>query len=357
MLSLGVNVTPLTPTHLRFAEVDAVRLAQPFTSSRGPIDEDDVTVLLGGRATLAAVRMELDMLTLFPPEHLLFAWSGHGGDDGIALADGMLGYDELAQRLGQINSRVKIAVLATCHAGAAQRPFTTRIAGLGDLQRAWHEVLLAACPGLRLFMAVGPNGISHDDPTVRGSRFIWAFLRVLRYAHGDIAWRGHRWISDVSLTPKIRRLIEDRWPHEALPQFTGPSGVRAPFPLLLSQAHMPIGFANASVTSRSPLSADISVCAFERKHVSTEAQATAFAADGTVIASGRAACVPRGTADRFNWTLNLTEEDFLRNPFTRMEVLSGNPATVVWHVCVLDDHKHVLAQDQHVTGCRMPWAA
>ncbi len=355
LLSLGVNSTPFAKKALRFAELDAVRLARAFTSSRGPVSADGVVVLRGRQANLAAVRAELDMLTLFPPEHLLFAWTGHGGDDGIALSDGILTYEELAWRLGAIGARVKVAVLATCHAGAARRPFQTHIAGVGDIGLAWEHVLLAACPGLRLFTAVGPNELAYDDPTVQGSRFLYGFLRALRCAPGDIEHNGYRWISDVSLMPRVRSIIARRWPGEALPSLVGPTGPCAPFPLLVSQAEEPFGLATASVVPADGVSIRASIHAYDRKFVDTCVETTAVADDGTVFLSARVPFLPNAAANRFDWTFTVDGRDLLDNPSTGIWLHAGLPVRLTWHVRVLDDHAHVL--DEAIFANSYGWKA
>jgi len=117
---------------------------------------------------LAAVRDALDMLIIFPPDHFLFAWTGHGGENGIALADGILTYDELAYRLGAIDARVKVAIFSTCHAGAARRQFETRVAGATETlvdrgETAAREVELGpVVDGLRVIR----SGVSLSDRVI-----------------------------------------------------------------------------------------------------------------------------------------------------------------------------------------------
>jgi hypothetical protein len=230
LLSLGVNKTPLSPTTLRFAERDAARFGHVFTSSRAPFRPEDARVLLGDRANLRDVRSHLDMLALFPPRNFVMSWAGHGGSDGIALADGLLSYAELGERVERIDARTKMAFFGTCHAGGAERMFEERVAGLAGLDFAWSQALQAACPGLRVLMAVGRNQVAYDDPKVQSSRFHFALFRALTCLPGDIAHNGFRWISDAALVPRLRAIIGESWPGEALPYLVGPTGACGKLP-------------------------------------------------------------------------------------------------------------------------------
>lgn len=343
LLSLGVNKTPFATNVLRFAEHDAVRFARTFTSNRGVVREEDASMLLGRKAHIKAVREALDMFVLFPPECFIFGWSGHGGDAGIALADEILGYDELGSYLNAIDAHAKVAVLATCHAGAAERMFETRIAGLEGLETAHSEALLAACPGLRLFMAVGPNDLAFDDSTVKGGRFMHGFFRALACAPGVYDSHGYPWIQDHSIVPLMRSIIARRWPDEALPRFVGPTGDCGAVPLLLSQAEHPVGSAFVSrIEPADGVAVRVSVDAYDRRFVCTHVQATALAAyDGDVIATR---CLPYEPANAMS-SVALRfgiDSDLLSNPGTAAWLRSGRPVRIVWHVGVRDDHGHLL---------------
>jgi hypothetical protein len=352
LLSLGVNVTPFAKTALRFAELDAQRVVRAFTSSRGPVSEDEAVLLRGPEARLAAVRDALDMLIIFPPDHFLFAWTGHGGENGIALADGILTYDELAYRLGAIDARVKVAIFSTCHAGAARRQFETRVAGVGDLARAWRNVLLAASPGLRLFTAVGPDELAHEDAGVRGSRFVYGLMTALRFAPGDVAMDGHHWISDLSVLPRARAIIARRWPREALPSLVGPSAHGEPFPLLLSQAERPRGFATVMLEPLVGVALRASVTTLERRFVDTCVEATAASDDGTVFLSTRAPCLPPIAVARAALDFTVDPGLLLRHSWTSTRLRAGLPVRLHWLVRVLDDHGHVLDQARYTNSYR-----
>lgn len=344
LLSLGVNKTPFARNVLSFAELDALRMARVFTSSRGPIADENATVLLGAQASIDVVRNELDLLAQYPPENILFAWSGHGGDDGIALTDAILTYAELANRLARIDARVKIAVLSTCHAGAASRPFQTTIGGLEGIEAAWQDVLCAACPGLRLFTAVGPHELAYDDSAVQGSRFLWAFFRALRCARGDIEHDGHQWISDVALMPIVRSHIAHQWPDEALPSLIAPTGECGAFPLLVSQADEPCGSAMVYVAPLDGVAVRASVDTLHRKHVDTRLEALASTCDGTVVLSQCIPFLPSTVFGQVAWDFRVDERELFRNPSTGPALRAGLAVRLAWRLRVLDDHCHVLGE-------------
>jgi len=345
VLSLGVNQTPYSPTDLRFAEDDALRMARLWAGSRGPAESEHVTLLRGRQATLDAVRAELEMLTIFPPVYFVFGWAGHGSEEGIALADGVLSYEELAWWLSAIDARVKVAVLATCHAGAAAVRFKTKIAGVGDLGADWRRVLLRACPGLRLFAAVGTNALAYYDAAVGGSRFLYGFFTALRMSAGDLVVGSNSWISDTALLPRVRAIIAERWPGEALPELSGPSCRRSPFPLVLSQAAKPVGSSVIMpVMPGDGVSVRIAVEAYNRKFVDTWIEVVANTDDGATIDAARVSFVPTATEARFEQRFSIGSRNLLANPRTGLRLRAGLPVRLLWSIRVLDDHSHVLSQ-------------
>src|SRR5690348_90347 len=103
VVSVGVdNSWGQTPLH--YAQRDADAVFRTFTGALGPATADGSFRLLGAEANGAALRFLLGALTFYQTDHLLFYFSGHGGDDGIALADGIFPYEELHAALQQIPS-------------------------------------------------------------------------------------------------------------------------------------------------------------------------------------------------------------------------------------------------------------
>lgn len=342
LLSVGVNQTPLASKALHFAEADAVRFVRLFTSSRGPVDPGDANLILGTDATVAAVREHLQCLAIFPPQNLYFGWCGHGNEDGIALADGALSYAELGHLLGRINARTKVAVFSTCHSGSAAQLLDVRVAGLAGFDRAWHEVLQAACPGLRLFMAGGPNDLAYEDGRIRGSRFMFAFRRALTCAPGDIVWDGRRWISDLSLLPIMRAIIAAKWPNEAMPRLMGPSAACGAFPMLLSQSEAPIGFAPVQIVAAPGAAVLVQIFPSDRRGVDTRVEVDARVDDGTTIFSSSEPFTPMTDAGVHQSLYTLSDHDLLQHHRTSWLLRSGRRANVTWYGRTLDDHGHVL---------------
>jgi hypothetical protein len=343
LLSVGVNHTPLSDTTLRFAERDAQRLAQYLASSRGPTQPEDATVLLGAKATIKAVRDRLDLLVVFPPENLIIGFSGHGGYEGVGLADELLSYDELGSYLNAIEARTKTAILGTCHAGSASCMFETRVAGVGGVDAAWRDALLAACPGLRLIAAVGPNDLAHDDPNVRGSRFHFGLFQALTCAHGDILRGGRLFISDVSVIPRVRTEIVKRWPNEALPYLVGPSGRRSKLPLMLSQAEQPFGWATvSSITPGSGTTVHVVAHAYERRFVQTYLEVGAYADDDSIIDTCCVPFLPMSSDATVERAFTLGEGRLLEHPRAGAWLRLGLTAGVTWQVRVRDEHNRTL---------------
>lgn len=345
LLSIGVNRTPLAARALINAERDCVRIARDLAGSRGPVEPSDVVILRGAGATIGAVRTALEQERKRSPDCLFLGLVAHAGPSGVGLADDTLTWDELAWLMGRVGAERTTAVLSTCHAGAALRPFRVHIGGMGDIAPAWNDVLYASCPGLRLFAAVGPNDVTYDDPAVGGTRFIWAFSRALRCAPGDIHHGGLSFVSDLAVMPRVWRLMHARWPGEPLPFLYGPPPGCGAFPLVLSQAEEPVGAAVVSIAPSYGVAVDVEVHARDRMFVGTAVEVSAFANDGTQLLSQRVPFEPGGTARRFDWTFRVDERRLQQAPSTGFWRRAGLPVPLTWYARVVDDHGHVLDDD------------
>lgn len=117
------------------------------------------------------------------PDCALIYFSSHGSPEGIALADGLLTYDELAELLLGIGSVRPIVIVDACHAGAGFQPFPVRIGGVGglpdDMESAWVSVVHGSTRGLRFFAAVSSEHGTCEEHAIRGGRFSRRFRRQL----------------------------------------------------------------------------------------------------------------------------------------------------------------------------------
>jgi hypothetical protein len=344
LLSLGVNVGPGARA-LSFAEADATRVRNLLTSSRGSVN-DDAELLVGSAATREAVLTRLYDLRWFPPTHqLTIFFSGHGSPRGLLLADGELTYAELATYLSPIPTPHKVLVVDACFAGAAARLFNERIAGFGGeaLDEAWLEGLERACPGLRIFAAVGHDQKSREDTKLRGGLFTCAWLAALRTAPGDLLIGDNYFISDLWSFQRADSLIAQRYPNDPRPQLISRCK-QGTLPLLVSQHETPMGFAYVvgihSVAGQ--WAAVVGIHAFERRNVATFVEWTVVAMTGTVVGKGRQLHYPKSAPDSFEVAMPADVNSILGDRLLGSWLRQGTGVELTWHVDIRDDVGHYL---------------
>ncbi|WP_420814137.1 caspase family protein [Polyangium spumosum] len=258
----GVN-NSIGQTPLSFAESDAQAIFRTFTGALGPADEENSKLLLGARATRGNVLRVLQAYAQRGTDYLLFYFSGHGSEDGLALADGMLEYWELHAALANLPARARLVILDACHSGAYGG--LVEVGGVGDLQESWAEVLAAALPGTRVLCAARSDELSAEGGSIRMGHFTWALLEALHRGKGSLRGRDHRWVSDSEAFYLARAHLLSRWPNDAHPDCRNLSG---DFPMLLSHAHAPIGRGALSIRPHARgYAADVEVVAARRTGV------------------------------------------------------------------------------------------
>ncbi|MCZ7681207.1 MAG: caspase family protein [Sandaracinaceae bacterium] len=96
IVSAGVNVAPgLKP--LTWAEKDATDVASFMASAQGPLHGQSITPLRGGAATRGAILRAIREAGLLG-DYVFVYFSGHGTEQGIATADGILDYEKARPR-------------------------------------------------------------------------------------------------------------------------------------------------------------------------------------------------------------------------------------------------------------------
>jgi hypothetical protein len=241
IVSCGVNEGP-GAEKLSFAEKDAEDVKRFFSSALGPVDESDVSVLLGSRAKVLDVRLALIGMALDTPTFAVFYFSGHGNEQGLLCADGLFPYADLVSDLRCIKASKSIVILDVCRAAsyldflkeARERPS-------GRLALGWFEALAHATPGSRLIFSAARDRNSGEGGLVRNGHFTWALLEALRTSPADISRSGHFWVSDQRAFSTARRLMIKKFGTKQEPVERGLTG---DLPLALSQAEVPVGEAS-----------------------------------------------------------------------------------------------------------------
>jgi hypothetical protein len=347
LLAIGVNSTPAAKIVLGFAERDAHRVTRLLTSSRGRVRKNDAHLRLGAAATARGVSACLSDLARSGPDHLILYVSGHGGWQGIGLADGVLSYPQLRAWLNAVGARTTTIILDVCHAGSgrvlmdAGDPRVAGGGGLGGLEASWNVLLKAAFPGMRILAAVDENENTYQDPIVESGRFTFSLLRALQWARGDIMHGGYRWISDVRALQSAKLILAKRWPYAAAPLYIGPPEHLSALPLLLSQADHLVGRASLRFAQGWVPGAAVQVelDTFGRRHLPTRVTWSVSDEYGQV-AEGRTVVVPDGDSVRLDRRL-VVDPATARNAWGA-SVNAGWRIPLTWDVRVEDELGQVL---------------
>lgn len=344
-LFIGVNETP-GGSSLNFAESDAKRMARLLTSNLAFGTAANTILLLGANATRAAVRHALGKIRRAAPDCVLVFFSGHGSPRGIALANGLLSYDELAARLAGVGATRPTVIIDACSAGAAFQPFLVRIGGVGGLDDgaadAWLMALEASAPGLRIFAAVADGEGTFEDRSLGAGRFSWCLERALRFGKGR-AFGTYALVTDVDAFEQASAEHVGRWPGDARPLLFGPPSGE-PLPLVLAQSVHVVGSGSidAVVASRSA-ALSVTVTTRGRQFVATFLCVQVFDITGHRLGSAKRVLCPMRTVNRCNEVFSLDWPALSASNDVFAAAVFGQPFGLTWRVALTDDFGRVLA--------------
>ncbi|WP_437713015.1 caspase family protein [Sorangium sp. So ce448] len=356
VLSIGVNNGP-GANRLNFAEKDAVDVFRVLSGALGP-PRVRGRYLLGTRATRAEVIATLVALALQPPEYLLLYFSGHGSEEGILVADGLLHYADLAQYLQRIRARAMMVILDTCHAAAYGRFVSPAdVAGLGgiDDDHTWLRVLSEAHPGMRMLFATSAETLSRESLNAKNGFFTAALLHAFHHAEADLPAGSPKLISDLQAFVNACAFMQEQqtknWKrpgsgivplHIQQPQFLGHLG---DFPLVRSQVERAVGTATITNVAILPgLSVRVDFVVNGRRNVPTRWCVRLSHPDGSLIIGRSRRFVPakdeHAEGGRIRFPVSVLDDDRASS----IVLNSGWQLPVRWTFELLDDHDHRLAR-------------
>ncbi len=333
LISCGVD-SPPGGTPLRFAEQDALNVANTFTSSIGPLQPEDVVLLRGHVAT--ADQLLAAFLSAGQPEHLVFYFSGHGGPHGLALADGQLSYENLSALIGLADATNVFVILDSCSAGSALGQFKEASVGGVGMPPHWAEVLANATPGTRLVFSTGAGRAAGESSELRGGVFTHYFLRALRQSPADLSHRGYQWVSDANacrLAAGFMEVME----HDQLPEYHGLTG---DFPMTLSQYNTTIGEAAFLGHKFAFNTLNVDVAMRQRQGLCTVLAWSVSNGRGMQLDAGT--LTTTGTYSDFTLTVPYPEESIEDDPYTRWNLQMGGMASLWWDLEIRDEFNRVL---------------
>lgn len=345
LISIGVNAAPGADV-LHFAEQDASRIAEVFTSDLGPVARGAEKLLLGARANRATLTTALLECLLDRPDILMVFFSGHGNREGIALSDGLFQYQSLAAMVSLIAAPRSLQVLDVCHAASyGSYVSEARVKVAGALDESWIHVLRRATPGNRLMFSTGADRLSGEGGSIQGGHFTEAFLSALRREGGTLPPGMNSFVSDASAFELARRVMRSEF---RLTQMPEARGLRGDFPLVKSQVDEPVGGAVFLRSEIVPRGVALQFSVFQRRGVPTVLRYTVINAMQELVVEGEIPFTP--DSDVYSGSIPLTYEMLTRSEYCRAQWQHMGRIHYTWNIDVADqEHGHVL-DDARVRG-------
>lgn len=335
LIAVGVN-TPRDGEALRYAELDARRIAAAFVGQLGPVCIEDATILLGCNATHQELDAALAREESRKPDYLIFFFAGHGYNQGIALADRLYAFSRLQRRLKRIDAQGTVLLLDSCGSGGFAK--AAGLEGVGSLDLRWWSLLLAAVPGTRVFMASSAEGSTLEIDGI-GGVYTDALIRAMRRpTPGDLESGGISFVSDDLVFSRARLIMRQRGLRPVR------AGAFGGFPLAVAN-HLPVG--QADVVSLIRLvrgGLAVQVCLQNRLLLPTQVVATATDAFGSQWEPQVVTVEPQATVDTLEARFYI---DAKRSPIARQQLVALGRCVIGWNVKVLDAEGRCLTNDRY----------
>lgn len=339
LVSVGVNTAP-GATPLEYAEQDAANVHALLTSDLGPVPVEDAILLVGRAATTEALNFRLATISLTRPDILLLYFSGHGGESGIGLSDGLFAYRILAEWVQMIGARRSMQILDVCRAASYLdfiKEARVGVAGVPDL--GWLEVLANASPGNRLIFSTGADRNAGEGGEIAGGHFTTALLLALRQGGGDLVGAEQRFVSDRRAFAQTRQIMRQGF---KLAQLPVERGLRGDFPLVKSQAEAPVGDAVFLNTKVSHSGLDLSFWVEGRRQVTTYIQYTVKNTLGRVLQQDTLVFAPTDSVEPYQGGLPLEQNVLLDDPLCYFQWHQNRRIDFFWTLTLKDEHGHIL---------------
>lgn len=177
---VGDNAGDPGDEKLRFAEVDAQRMAAVLREVGG-VAEGDAAVVLGGDATAVEQKLEAVQARLRaearPGDQLLLYFSAHADEGELHLSGQHLALSELNDFARRAPVDVVLLIIDSCHSGAVTRLKGLRPAPATDVSLEVHPV-----SGRVVIGSSGPDEYAQESDTLGGSYFTAHLVAALRGA-------------------------------------------------------------------------------------------------------------------------------------------------------------------------------
>jgi hypothetical protein len=183
---LGNNVGEQSEMPLRFAEDDAVRVADALVAVSG-FDAGDVSVLRGAnvsaaRRTVLAMNERLRQ-TQSPDSTLVVYYSGHSDAQALHLGDSSFPLRELEQLVRSSSARFRVLIVDSCRSGVLTRAKGGRVAAPVDITAVSEGD--SDDEGMVILTSAAAGEDAQESDTLQGSFFTHHLVSALLGAADD----------------------------------------------------------------------------------------------------------------------------------------------------------------------------
>jgi hypothetical protein len=343
VVSAGVNQTP-GGAALSFAEKDAKDMRDALVGAAGPVERHDAGLLLGATCTRQCLWDRLMDASLQNPTYFLFFFSGHGNEDGLAVADGLFEYKVLHRALKVVNAPFTLVVLDVCNAGAFMIKEGAVVYGATpDL--SWMDALSSATPGTRLFFSTGASRTASESYTLKNGAFTAALLAGMRAGTPRIG----EFVSDATAFNYARLHMRHM---QKLTQVPESRGLTGDFPMLRSETMTWIGSAAIVDASVLPHALHVEVLVTDREHVPTTVRHRLLSCEGKVLKNESIRLSPDNGQAVFTFQVPFDPTPIRNDRRSQLRIILNSQTRFLQHIEILDGAGDVL--DEHWVDCLYP---
>lgn len=342
VIACGVNQTDGNTT-LSYAEKDAKEFAALMQSDLGPRGPKAIKLLQGTSASSTDLMAAFVEAADANVDQLVFYFSGHANDTEFALSDGGFPYADLAYLIKAVRATHTFVILDVCSAASAATFFKeARVGGTSGLRESWLAALARATPGTRLVFSTGPGGSSRESSTLKHGVFTHYLLAALREAYGNLVEGDTTYVSDWDACDHAARKMKADGALQApvCLYLTGD------FPMTVSQAVEPIGWATFGRIDIARHSLDVRCKAFLRDGVNTHLEWSIFNAAGTLVDTGKVSGRSSQPVQGFYTTIPFPHEKFRKDRLSRLRLMADDQTPITWLLTLVDDAGNILVSTE-----------
>ena len=329
LITAGVNASP-QQTILDWAEKDAQDFHDLMTSAIGPSPQ--TTHLLGRAATGQSISRAFMSSALVQPDFLVFYFSGHGDENGLAVADGALHHSNLVDFIRMVDAPHTLLVLDVCRAASFWGWIKEASEGFAGVpETTWFDVLAQATPSTRMMFSTGPMRDAGERDDLQNGVFTHGLIKALTTMWPTLPAHDPTFITDVAAFSAARRFVRRVDPTQT-PVAVGLTG---DFPMVKSEKVEIVGDASLERVVVFPDHIKLTVRVAKRHKLKTKCAITLHNNNGKVLDFAESVLRPTSKESAYTVTYRVDRRKILADIASRIALLNGD-APLTLNVRLLD---------------------